>query len=90
MKINQLLEGLNTAIAIHDDITMFGKDDDAHDQNLIALRKRAQEVRLTLNSMNGTIRHPKISFFGVSCGKNGVSPDQNKMQGMLDMPPKQM
>ena len=60
---NRLLEGLNGVIAIHDDITMCGKDDDVHDQNLIALMERAQQVGLTFNSKKCTIRQPKISFF---------------------------
>ena len=48
VKINQLLEGLNDVITIHDDITMFGKYDDAHEQNLTALMERAQKVRLDI------------------------------------------
>ena len=66
MKINQLLEGLNGGIAILDDITMFAKDDDAHDQNLIALMERAQQVGITFNSKNCTIRQPQISLFEFS------------------------
>ena len=62
MKKYQLLEGLNSVIAIHDDITMFCKDD-VHDQNLIAPMKRAQQVGLAFNSKKCTIRQPQISFF---------------------------
>ena len=37
MKMDQILEGLEGVIAIHDDITVFGKDDDDHDKNMLAL-----------------------------------------------------
>ena len=37
MKMDQILEGLKGVVAIHDDITIFGKDDEDHDANLIAL-----------------------------------------------------
>ena len=32
------------------------------------------------------IRQPQISFFGFLYGKNGVSPDPKKIQGILEMP----
>ena len=50
MKIDQILEGLNGVITIHDDITIFGEDDDDHDANLIALMERAKQTGLTFNS----------------------------------------
>ena len=37
MKMDQILEGLEGVIAIHDDIIVFGKDDDDHDKNMLAL-----------------------------------------------------
>ena len=43
MKMDQILEGLNGIIAIHDDITIFGEDDDDHDTNLMALMERANK-----------------------------------------------
>ena len=50
MQMDQILEGLNGVIAIHDDITIFGEDDDDHNANLIALMERAKQTGLTFNS----------------------------------------
>ena len=50
MKIDQILEGLNGVIAIHDDMTIFGEDDDDYDANLTALMERAKQTGLTFNS----------------------------------------
>ena len=50
MKMDQMLEGLNGFMAIHDDITIFGEDDDDHDANLIALMERTKQIGLTFNS----------------------------------------
>ena len=74
MRVDQLLGGLNRVIVIYDDITMFGKDDDAHDQNLIALMEREQLVGLTFKRRKCTIIHPHISFFGVLYGKEWCEP----------------
>ena len=87
MKIDQFLKGLNGVIAIHDDITVFGKDGDAHDQNLIALMERAQQVGLTFNNRKCMIRKPWISFIGVLYSENNVSLDPKKIQGILGIQP---
>ena len=79
MKIDQLLKGLHGFTAIHDDITVFGKDNDAHNQNLIAPMESAQ-VGLTFNSKKCLIRQLKILLFGVPAV--GM-----KIHGILEMPP---
>ena len=50
MKMDQIPEGLEGVMALHDDITLYGKDDADHDKNLIALMERAQQKGLTFNS----------------------------------------
>ena len=87
MKMDQILEGLPGVIAIHDDITIFGKSDDDHDTNLIGLMECAKETGLTLNSKNCSIGQDSVSFFGVIFGKDGMCPDPKKIQGILEMPP---
>ena len=87
MKMDQILEGLNGVIAIHDDITIFGENDDDHDANLITLMERAKQTGLTFNSKKCFIRQESVSFFGVVFGKDGMSPDPKKIQGIMEMPP---
>ena len=87
MKMDQILEGLPGVIAIHDDITIFGKSDDDHDANLIGLMEHAKETGLTLNSKKCSIGQDSVPFFGVIFGKDGMCPDPKKIQGILEMPP---
>ena len=68
MKMDQILEGLQGVIAIHD-ITIFGKGDEDHDANLIALMECAKETGLSLNSKKCSIGQDSVSFFGVNFGK---------------------
>ena len=83
MKMDQTLEGLQDVIVIHDDITIFGKDDEDHDANLIALMEPAKETGLTLNSKKCSIGQDSVSFFGVIFGKDGMHPDLKKI---LELP----
>ena len=87
IKMDQILEGLQGVITIHDDITIFGKGDEDHDANLIALMEHTKETRLTLNSKKCSIGQDSVSFFGVIFGKDGMRPDLKKIQGILEMPP---
>ena len=75
MKKDQILEGLSRVIAIHEDITTFGEDDDDHDANLIALMERAKQTGLTFNSKKCLIQQESVSFIRVVLEKDGMSPD---------------
>ena len=86
MKMDVILEGLPGIIAIHDDITIFGKTEEEHDRNLIAFMDRAAEKGLTLNSKKCHIKQKSVSFFGFMFSKDGTSPDPKKIQGIIDMP----
>ena len=72
---------------IYDDITIFGKGDEDHDANLIALMECTKETGLTLNSKKCSIGQDSVSFFGVIFGKDGMHPDLKKIQGILEKPP---
>ena len=87
MKMDQILEGLQDVIAIYDDISIFGKGDEDHNANLIALMECTKETGLTLNSKKCSIGQDSVSFFGVIFGKDGMHPDLKKIQGILEMPP---
>ena len=86
MKMDEILEGLEGVIAIHDDITIYGRDKEEHDKNMIAFMDRAAQKGLTLNSKKCHIKQKSVSFFGVTFGEDGMSPDPKKIQGIVDMP----
>ena len=86
MEMDRILEGLHGVIAIHDDITIYGTDDEDHDKNIIAFMERAAQKGLTLNSKKCCIKQPCVSFFGVTFSADGMSPDPKKIQGIVDMP----
>ena len=86
MKMDEILEGLQGVIAIHDDITIYGKDEEEHDKNMIAFMDRAAQKGLTLNSKKCHVKQKSVSFFGVTFGEDGMSPDPKKIQGIVDMP----
>ena len=63
MRMDQLLLGLPGILAVHDDVTVYGKDDDNHNAALSALMWRAEEKGLVFSSSKCFIKQPKIKFF---------------------------
>ena len=64
------------------------KNDDDHDAYLIALMERAKTNRTDIQQQE-MLHTTRISphFFGVVFGKDGMSPDPKKIQGIMEMPP---
>ena len=63
MRMDQLISGLPGILAVHDDMTVYGKDEQVHDAALYNLMKTAKEYRLTFNSTKYSIKQPTIEFF---------------------------
>ena len=87
MRMDQLCTGLPGTLAVHDDVTVYGKDEQAHDPALYNIMKRAEEYRLAFNTTKCFIKQPNIEFFGRPFSADGITPDPAKIQGMLDLPP---
>ena len=79
MRMDQILSGLSGILAVHDDVTVYGKDDDDHNAAMSALMQRAEEKGLVFNSSKCFIRQPKIKFFGRTFSADRISPDPAKI-----------
>lgn len=85
--MDRLLEGLPGVVSIADDITVYGKDEQDHDNNLHLLMQRARDRGLVFNSSKCQIKAKEIPFFGNIYSKDGVRPDPSKVQAITDLKP---
>nr|XP_034828815.1 uncharacterized protein K02A2.6-like [Maniola hyperantus] len=69
-----------------DDILVYGKDRQEHDENLQRVFKKAQEVNLKFNKSKCKFGHTQVKYLGHIFSKNGVSPDPDKVRAIKDMP----
>ena len=83
--IRETLEGIDGAINISDDILVFGKTLQEHDQNLKAVFQRLREKGLTLNKRKCKFRKDKLEFFGYVFSKDGISPDPKKVADVVNL-----
>ena len=83
--MDAILEQWPGVIGIHDDVVIFGVDQEDHDANLINLLNICQKEGLVLSSRKLELRRERITFFGDEYSTQGMHPDPEKVQGMTEM-----
>ena len=83
--MDAILEQCPGVIGIHDDMVIFGVDQEDHDANLINLLNICQKEGLVLNSKKLELRRERVTFFGAEYSTQGMHPDPKKVQGITAM-----
>ena len=83
--MDAILEQCPGVIGIHDDMVIFGVDQQDHDANLINLLNVCQKEGLVLNSKKLELRREQVTFFGAEYSAQGMHPDPKKVQGITEM-----
>jgi hypothetical protein len=86
-KIDHILENCPGTIGMADDIAVFGKTEEEHDQNLITLLNEAKKNGLVFNSGKCTIKQSQIEYFGMIFSSAGMKPDHKKIADLKAIPP---
>ena len=79
------LEQCLGVIGIHDDMVIFGVDQEDHDTNLFNLLNVCQKEGLVLNSKKLELQRERVTFFGAEYSAQGMHPDPKKVQGITEM-----
>ena len=74
-------------INISDDILVFGKGQDEHDQCLEKLFKRAREKGITFNKDKCECNKDRCLYYGMVFSKEGASPDPAKVEAIKEAEP---
>ena len=85
LRMDAILEQCPGVIGIHDDMVIFGVDQQDHDANLINLLNICQKEGLVLNSKKLELRRERVTFFGAEYSAQGMHPDPKKVQGITEM-----
>ena len=85
LRMDAILEQCPGVIGIHNDMVIFGVDQEDHDTNLINLLNICQKEGLVLNSKKLELRRERVTFFGAEYSAQGMHPDPKKVQGIMEM-----
>ncbi|KAM7281182.1 uncharacterized protein ISCGN_005682 [Ixodes scapularis] len=80
--IRQVLNGIPHVLNISDDILVFGKTKDEHDQALQATLERLTENGLTVNPRKCLFAQKELCFFGHIFSDSGIRTDPQKIAAL--------
>ena len=86
-KMDQILEQCPRTIDIADDVAVFGRTEEEHDQSLRNLMQVAAKSELVFNSKKCIIKAPQIHFFGMVYDADGAHPDPKRVEDIKALPP---
>ena len=85
--MEQMIEGIDGAFVIIDDILIAGKDIEHHDKILKEVIQRATEYNLKLNYEKCCLRQSSVPYMGNIISDKGLQPDPEKVKAITGMPP---
>ena len=84
--MDQMIEGIDGAVAIMDDILIAGPNVEVHDRILKQVIDRATNYNLKLNLQKCKIRQSSVQYVGHILSEDGLSPDPVKVEAVRSMP----
>lgn len=84
--MSQILEGLDGVECNIDDVLVHGATQEEHDQRLEAVLRRLSNANVTLNAEKCVFNVPSVKFLGQIVSSDGIKPDPEKVQAIIDMP----
>ena len=85
LRMDAILEQCPGVIGIHDNMVIFGVDQEDHNANLINLLNVCQKEGLVLNSKKLELCRERVTLFGAEYSTQGMHPDPKKVQGITEM-----
>lgn len=85
--MEETLRDLENVEVIMDDILIHGVDSADHDEKLNKALAKIKSSGLKLNRNKCLFSQSKLQFMGHIVGKDGVDPDPDKIQAILDLKP---
>lgn len=87
--MDKMLNDIDGAFLIIDDVLIAAKNMDEHDQILHKVIDRATEYNLKLNLNKCFIRQSQVKYMGHILSEDGLKPDPGKVEAIRELPPPQ-
>jgi len=78
-RMSEILSGLNGVVCLVDDILVYGKTREEHDERLHKVLQRLQEAKATLNLEKCQFAQSRVNFLGHVIDRTGIRPDPDKV-----------
>ena len=85
-RMSAILEGIDGVLCQMDDILILGATQNQHDERIREMLRRLQKENVTLNAKKCQFSVQEVKFLGQTINESGISPDQDKVKAIIDMP----
>ena len=87
-KLDAIFLSIPGVTGIADDMIIYGRNDQEHDEHLVNFMEVCRKNTLTLNPDKMQFRLPQVSFFGHQWSARGLSPDPKKIAAvkLMELP----
>ena len=85
-RMSVLLDGMDGVICLMDDVLVYGKTQEEHDEQLVKILQRLEAAGLTLNREKCEFSQRQVKFLGQIVDKTGVRPDNAKVKAIREAP----
>ena len=86
-KMDSIFESLTGVTSIVDDLLVYGRTKQEHDQNLRQVLERARNKGVRFNPDKMRIGVTEVPFFGNRITSSGLQPDPNKIRAIMEIKP---
>ena len=84
-KLDAIFLSIPGVTGIADDMIIYGRNDQKHDEHLVNFLEVCRKNTLTLNPDKMQLRLSRVSFFGHQWSARGLSPDPKKIAAVKQM-----
>lgn len=84
-RMTQLFENIEGVVTYIDDLLIFGRTKEEHDDRLRQVLDRAREVNLRFNKKKCKIGITEVKYLGHTLNQDGLKPDPTKVQAIAEM-----
>ena len=85
--IRCILASCNGALNMTDDILVYGRTENEHNENLLNVLRTLEEAGLTVNSDKCAFYKDEVVFFGLRFTKDGISPTDDRCKALREATP---
>lgn len=85
-RMGQVLTGMDGVLNLIDDVLVYGKTQEEHDERLMAVLQKLRKENITLNKEKCVFSSPRVKFLGQVLSKAGITADPDKITAILELP----
>ena len=85
--MSSILDFIPEVLCNMDDILVFGKNQEVHDQRLLRVLERLKEAGVTLSEQKCEFSKTSIKFLGHIVSAQGIEADPDKISAIANMSP---